>query len=274
MAALDAIEDWPVPTVAAAVVGPSGILAQHGDVRHRFELASVTKPLVARAAQVAVEEGVVELDTQAGPPGSTVRHLLAHAAGYSMHSADLMAEPGKRRVYSNYGFAVLAETIQQASGIEFGQYLTEAVFEPLGMTDTALQGGAEAAGYGAASTVTDLVAFASDLLRPSTVSQQMHSEATDVQFPGLSGVLPGFGSQRPNDWGLGFEIRDDKSPHWTGSANSGRTYGHFGQSGTFLWVDPQADLALVALADRNFGDWAYSRWPALSDEVLREFGAD
>ena len=102
----------------------------------------------------------------------------------------------------------------------------------------------------------------------------MHSEATDVQFPGLSGVLPGFGSQRPNDWGLGFEIRDDKSPHWTGSANSGRTYGHFGQSGTFLWVDPQADLALVALADRNFGDWAYSRWPALSDEVLREFGAD
>ena len=176
MAALDAIEDWPVPTVAAAVVGPSGILAQHGDVRHRFELASVTKPLVARAAQVAVEEGVVGLDTQAGPPGSTVRHLLAHAAGYSMHSADLMAEPGKRRVYSNYGFAVLADTIQQASGIEFGRYLTEAVFEPLGMSDTALQGGAEAAGFGAASTVADLVVFASDLLRPSTVSQQMHSD--------------------------------------------------------------------------------------------------
>ena len=63
MAALEAIEDWPVPTVAAAVVGPSGILAQHGDIRHRFELASVTKPLAARAAQVAIEEGVVELDT-------------------------------------------------------------------------------------------------------------------------------------------------------------------------------------------------------------------
>ena len=62
----------------------------------------------------------------------------------------------------------------------------------------------------------------------------MHAEATDVQFPGLTGVLPGFGVQRPNDWGLGFEIRDAKSPHWTGSANSGRTYGHFGQSGTFI----------------------------------------
>jgi CubicO group peptidase (beta-lactamase class C family) len=271
--ALEAIEDWPAATVAAAVVGPSGILAQHGDVRHRFELASVTKPLVARAAQVAVEEGVVELDTEAGPPGSTVRHLLAHASGYSMHSADLMAEPGKRRVYSNYGFGVLADAIQRASDIEFGQYLTEAVFEPLGMADTALSGGAEAAGFGAVSTVADLVAFAGDLLRPSTVSAQMHSEATDVQFPGLSGVLPGFGTQRPNDWGLGFEIRNGKSPHWTGSTNSGATYGHFGQSGTFLWVDPGADLALVALTDRKFGDWAYSRWPELSDEVLREFGS-
>lgn len=274
MSALDAIDEWPVPTVAAAVVGPSGILAQHGDVGHRFKLASVTKPLVARAAQIAVEEGALDLDTEAGPPGSTVRHLLAHTSGYSMNSADLMAEPGKRRVYSNYGFGVLAETIERAADIEFVRYLTEAVCEPLGMPDTTLSGGAEAAGFGVTSTVADLVAFAGDLLRPSTVSEQMHVEATRVQFPGLSGVLPGFGSQRPNDWGLGFEIRDGKSPHWTGSANSGATFGHFGQSGTFLWVDPQADLALVVLTDRDFGDWAYSRWPELSDAILREFGAD
>lgn len=65
----------------------------------------------------------------------------------------------------------------------------------------------------------------------------MHDEAITVQFPGVDGVLPGFGVQRPNDWGLGFEIRDDKSPHWTGSSNSKRTFGHFGQSGTFCgWI--------------------------------------
>ena len=274
MSALDAIADWPVPTAAGSVIGPSGVLAEHGDIRRRFALASVTKPLVARAAQIAVEEGAVDLDTEAGPPGSTVRHLLAHAAGYSMHSSDTMAKPGERRVYSNHGFAVLAETLEKASGIEFGQYLTEAVFEPLAMSDTGLEGGAAAAGYGATATVADLAAFAEDLLRPVTVSPQMHAEATKVQFPGLNGVLPGFGSQRPNDWGLGFELRDGKSPHWTGSANSERTFGHFGQSGTFLWVDPRADLALVVLTDRDFGDWAYEAWPALSDEVLREFGAD
>lgn len=274
MSALEAIADWPVPVAAAAVVGPSGVLAQHGDVRHGFQLASVTKPLVARAAQIAVEEGAVELDTEAGPPGCTVRHLLAHATGYAMNSPELLAQPGVRRVYSNHGFRVLAETVEQSSGIEFGQYLAEAVFAPLGMTDTSLAGGASAAGFGAASTVADLAAFAADLLRPSTVSPQMHTEATEVQFPGLDGVLPGFGVQRPNDWGLGFELRGNKSPHWTGSANSSRTYGHFGQSGTFLWVDPQVDRALVVLTDRDFGDWSYSRWPTLSDEVLREFGSD
>ena len=274
MPALDAIADWPIDSAAAAVVTPSGVVADYGDAKQRFALASVTKPLVARAAHIAIEEGVVELDTEAGPPGSTVRHLLAHAAGYAMNSPELMAKPGQRRVYSNYGFQVLAETIEQASGIEFGRYLTEAVFEPLGMADSVLEGGTRRAGFGATSTVADLTAFASDLLRPKTVSPQMHAEAITVQFPGLSGVVPGFGLQRPNDWGLGFEIRDGKTPHWTGSSNSAGTYGHFGQSGTFLWVDPDADLALVVLTDRNFGDWTYDCWPAISDEVLRDFGPD
>ncbi|HKV22739.1 MAG TPA: serine hydrolase domain-containing protein [Mycobacterium sp.] len=271
MSALDVIADWPVRHAAAAVVQPSGVVAEYGDTAHRFALASVTKPLAARAVQIAVEEGVVELDTPAGPPDSTIRHLLAHTSGYSMHTDQVMAPPGKRRIYSNYGFAVAAEAVEKEADIEFGRYLAEAVFEPLGMTASELDGGAEAAGYGATSTVADLAAFAVDLLKPSLVSAEMHEAAIEVQFPDLDGVLPGFGVQRPNDWGLGFEIRDTKSPHWTGSANSGRTFGHFGQAGTFIWVDPDRDLALVALADRDFGDWAYERWPALADAVIAEF---
>ncbi|MGV1006328.1 MAG: serine hydrolase domain-containing protein [Candidatus Nanopelagicales bacterium] len=272
--ALDLVAEWPVQAAAAAVVGPSGILASHGDTARPYRLASVTKPLVARAAQVAVEEGVFDLDTAAGPPGSTIRHLLAHAAGYSMQTAEILAPPGARRIYSNYGFTVLAESIARDSGIEAGRYLAEAVFEPLGMTASRLDGGAAAAGYGAVSCVADLALFAADLLRPRTVSAQTHVEAISVQFPGLDGVLPGFGMQRPNDWGLGFEIRGSKSPHWTAAANSPATFGHFGQSGTFLWVDPACDLALVVLTDRDFGDWAKPLWPAISGEVLREFRAD
>ena len=89
-----------------------------------------------------------------------------------------------------------------------------------------------------------------------------------MQFPRLDGVLPGFGRQTPNDWGLGFELRDHKSPHWTGSRNSPRTFGHFGRSGTFLWVDPAAGIALACLTDRPFGDWAAEAWPRLSDDVI------
>ncbi|TXS08767.1 hypothetical protein EAO68_32250 [Streptomyces sp. wa22] len=82
MQSLAMIENWPVPTAAAAVVTSDGtLLGTHGPTAHRFPLASVTKPLAAYAALVAYEEGAVELDEPAGPEGSTVRHLLAHTSG-------------------------------------------------------------------------------------------------------------------------------------------------------------------------------------------------
>src|SRR5205823_5774487 len=98
------------------------------------------------------------------------------------------------------------------------------------------------------------------------------AEATAVVFPGLDGVLPGFGRQRPNDWGLGFELRDSKSPHWTGHTNSAATFGHFGRSGSFLWVDPAIGLACAALAGVDFGPWAIEAWPRLSDAVIAQYG--
>lgn len=197
MAALDALDEWPVGAVAAAVIGPTGVLAGHGDAERVFALASVTKPLAARAVHVAVEEGAVELDAAAGPPGATIRHLLAHTSGLSMHSDQVLAPPGTRRIYSNQGFTVLGQTLEEETGIEFARYLHEAVCQPLGMTATRLDGGAVAAGFGATSTVADLAAFAGDLLRPTTVSARLHAEATTVQFPGLDGVLPGYGCSGP-----------------------------------------------------------------------------
>jgi len=126
------------------------------------------------------------------------------------------------------------------------------------------------AASGASGTVGALAALARELQSPARIAGETLDEARTVQFPGLDGVLPGFGRQSPNDWGLGFELRDGKSPHWTGSRNSPATYGHFGRSGTFLWVDPEAELALGVLTDRPFGDWAVDAWPRLSDAVLDE----
>jgi CubicO group peptidase (beta-lactamase class C family) len=271
MDSLRLMDQWPVTTAAAAVVRADGTVAgSHGPTGHRFALASVTKPLTAYAVLVAVEEGAVELDEPAGPAGSTVRHLLAHASGYAFDEARVMAAPGNRRLYSNTGFEALADHLEKATGIRFADYLAEAVLQPLGMASTELAGSPAA---GARSTVDDLVRFAAELQAPRLIAPATHAEATTVVFPGLRGVLPGYGVQSHNDWGLGFEIRDAKSPHWTGSSSSPRTFGHFGQSGTFLWVDPAAGAACVCLTDRDFGEWALPRWPALTDAVLAELRA-
>ncbi|MCX5407418.1 beta-lactamase family protein [Streptomyces sp. NBC_00335] len=262
------IENWPVPTAAAAVVHADGtVLGSHGPVDHRFPLASVTKPLAAYAALVAYEEGAIELDEPAGPEGSTVRHLLAHTSGLAFDEHRVTAPPGQRRLYSNAGFEELGDHIAKATGIPFAAYLAEAVFEPLGMESSSLEGSPAKDGV---STVSDLLRFAAELQQPRLLDVRTVAEATSVVHPGLKGVLPGYGHQTPNDWGLGLEIRDGKAPHWTGAGSSPRTFGHFGQSGTFLWVDPDARAACVALTDRAFGPWAVEAWPPFTDAVLAE----
>ncbi|MGW0902251.1 serine hydrolase domain-containing protein [Streptomyces sp. NPDC002853] len=270
MQSLALIENWPVPTAAAAVVRADGtVVGAHGPTGHRFALASVTKPLAAYAVLVAYEEGAVELDEPAGPEGSTVRHLLAHTSGLAFDEHRVTAPAGTRRLYSNSGFEVLGDHIAKATDIPFGEYLRQAVLEPLGMTSTTLDGGASPAKDGV-STVDDLVKFAAEVQAPRLLDARTVADAMSVAYPGLKGVLPGYGHQSPNDWGLGFEIRDSKSPHWTGSSSSPRTFGHFGQAGTFLWVDPDAGAACVALADRAFGPWAVEAWPPFTDAVLSE----
>lgn len=272
MRSLSEIQNWPVRTAAAAVVRRDGtVVATYGPTGQRFPLASVTKPLTAYATLVAYEEGGYELDDPAGPEGSTVRHLLAHTSGLAFDEPRVMAAPGTRRLYSNAGFEALADHIAKATEIPFTEYLRDAVLGPLGMsaTDLGPQGcGSPAAG--GVSTVEDLARFAAELQAPTLVHPATLAEATSVAFPGLRGVLPGYGNQNPNDWGLGFEIRGTKSPHWTGASSSPRTFGHFGQSGTFLWVDPDAGAACIVLTDRDFGDWAHPLWPALTDAVLAQ----
>lgn len=178
-----------------------------------------------------------------------------------------MAEPGTRRIYSNTGFETLADHLAKATEIPFPRYLDEAVLQPLGMAATELSG---SAAKDAVSTLEDLVRFAAELQAPTLLDRTTVQEATSVVHPGLNGVLPGYGRQKPNDWGLGFEIRGTKSPHWTGDTSSPRTFGHFGQSGTFLWVDREAGAACVALTDRDFGPWAAEVWTPFTDAVLAE----
>ncbi len=257
MEALRQVEVWGCPNVAVAVCGR--VEATYGDTSLPFAWASVTKLATAIAVLVAVEEGVVDLDEAAGPAGSTVRHLLAHASGLPFEAGVPIAPPGRRRIYSNAGFDVLGDHVAARAAMPFADYFRDVWGFPL----------AGSPGAGVVAPLTDLVKVARELLTPGRIAPETLAEARTVQFAGLEGVLPGFGRQTPNDWGLGLELRNGKSPHWTGLTNSTSTFGHFGASGTFLWVDPEAEVALACLTDRPFDTWAADVWPKFSDAVLQ-----
>lgn len=264
MDALAAIDGWGAGQAAAGVAGR--VEATHGDRERVFAWASVTKLLAGLAILVAVEEGTADLDEPAGPPGSTLRHLLAHASGLPPDGDRPIAPPGRRRIYSNAGIEQAAALLADHADMPFADYFAHAVVAPLGLRG-ALAGSPAHAYRG---PLDDLLALGRELLAPTLVAPETLAEATTVQFPGLDGVLPSWGRMEPNDWGLTFELRDGKSPHWTGARSSPRTFGHFGASGTFLWVDPDAGIACGVLTDRPFGDWAKEAWPAFSDAVVRE----
>lgn len=269
--ALRQIEAWPAEHAAAGIATAETVLAEQGDTRYRLGWGSVTKLLVAYATLIAAEEGTLDLDEPAGPESSTVRHLLAHASGLAWDSPKPLGKPGERRIYSNSGYLALAEHVAARAEMPFADYLHAAVLEPLGL-DATLEG--DAAG-GIMGHLGDMLRFGQEAMAPTLIAAETLAEATTVQFPGLDGVLPGFGRQTPNDWGLGFELRDGKSPHWTGSRNSIRTYGHFGSkpgTATFLWIDPERQLVAAALADVSFSDWAATAWPVLSDSIAVELG--
>lgn len=262
---LAAVDRWDVPAAGVAVTDVHGVLAARGAVDVPSRVASVSKLLTAYAIAVAVSEGAVELDDAAGPPGATLRHLLAHTAGYGFDSdADVVAAPATRRVYSNRGIEEAARHLEGAAGLPFTDYLREAVLDPVGLAATEPQG---SPAFGFHSTVEDLARFGRELLAPTVLHPASLADAVRVHFPGLPGMLPGVGRFDPCDWGLGFERNFGRPGHWAGTRVSGDTFGHFGGSGSFLWVDPARGVAVACMTQRDFGPWGLQAWPPLCDAV-------
>jgi CubicO group peptidase (beta-lactamase class C family) len=263
--ALRQIETWPVSFAAAGAVTAEGGIETHGDAARAVRLASVSKPVAALAVLVAAEEGVVDLDEPAGPPGSTVRHLLAHASGLPFEGGEQIASPGRRRIYSNEGFRVLAAHLAHRAEMPFTEYVHAAICAPLRI---ALDPAGDP-GSGMHASLADVLEIARELLEPTLLARETLDEMTAVQFAGLSGVLPDYGRFDPLDWGLGVQV-NTRPATWMGSKASVQSFGHFGGSGTFVWVDPAARVACVALTDREFDEWAKEAWPKFSDAVLEE----
>ena len=268
------IETWPVDHAAAAILVDGRTVATHGPVHRFFRLASISKTITAWAVLVAVEEGIVGLDTVVSPDvnAATLRHVLAHAGGYPFDGPEPIVAIEHKRIYSNTGIEVAAQAVAVAADMAFEDYLQLGVLEPLAMSSTELRGSPAHAIW---SNVEDVARFMAEVTSPTLVSAEMAADAVRPHFPALGGIVPGVGRFDTCPWGMGFEVRGDKSPHWTGSRNSAATFGHFGGAGTLMWIDPAAipgrSLGLVALTDRPFDEWAGDAlrlWPELSDAVL------
>ncbi len=166
------------PGMALVVCSSTGVLLEHATgwadraagievgPETRFALASLTKPLIAAAVLVGVEEGLLDLDDPLADlvpglaPGITARACLAHAAGLperfdpaalglpdrpawaavrdAVGRSVALEDPWTRRRYSNVAYVAVAAGLEQASGLRIDEYLRAAILEPLGMDGTSL----------------------------------------------------------------------------------------------------------------------------------------
>jgi CubicO group peptidase (beta-lactamase class C family) len=140
----------------------------------RFQAASVSKPVPAWGVLRLVEQGRIGLDEPVighlrrwrpppspfDPGGITVRRLLSHTAGLSVHGyagqtlerplppieeslsggaggsfpVELLETPGRRWLYSGGGYSVLQQLVEELTGRPFGDVMQREVLEPLGMS--------------------------------------------------------------------------------------------------------------------------------------------
>lgn len=284
--------DWPIGRGGVVVVEPDDerfVWRKGTGEDDRFPVASVTKLHTTLAVLAAVQAGRIRLDDEVPVPAGrlvasrerdgdggpvTVRHLLAHAGGLPQQEGGALRGPGERRIYSNSGFRLLAHAVERAVAAPFADWLASSVLRPLRMTGAmppARSGASFDPAAGLSCSLAELALLAGCLLDRGApvVGPALFAEAVTVQFPGLAGIVPGVGRYDPCDWGLGFELKDGKRRHWMGERRSPSSFGHFGASGCFVWVDPAAGVAAAAVTDRPFDadGWAMRTWPAWSDQV-------
>lgn len=272
-----------------------------------WDLASLTKVIATTSAVLQlVAAHRVDLDAPAvrylprwrasGAETVTVRELLTHTSGLpawrplykeAWSAEEAMAQvyatgpdttPGVRYLYSDLGFILLGDMVQQLSGLPLDSYVLSRVFLPLDMRETKFQPsglwrsrtapteldpwrqhllrgevhdensfrlGAVAGHAGLFSSARDLTRFAQMLLRRGTASDSTADPVLDAQ------TLAAFTTRQP----LGGAHRALGWETPTGSNSAGRqlsetAYGHTGFTGTSLWIDPQQELFVLLLTNR------------------------
>jgi CubicO group peptidase (beta-lactamase class C family) len=287
-----------------------------------FLVASITKPLVASAALLLVERGLLTLSDKVtdyipefgknGKNAVRIRNLLTHTSGLPDMLPDNVALrknhaplsafvegtceveldfPAGRGVrYQSMGFAILGEIIQRISGVPCADFVRREIFEPIGMVDSwlglpdeAFEGDApivdrvtevllpdEMVGEdwnwndrywrtlgapwgGLITTPADLARFCQMMLGSPANGAQILSPATvraatRNQLEMMADVPEVDRRTRP--WGLGWRLNWPAHSANFGDFMGSRTYGHWGATGTVLWIDPDQNSFAVLLTTK------------------------
>jgi CubicO group peptidase (beta-lactamase class C family) len=214
--------------------------------------------------------------------------------------------PGEKLVYSNLGYGIIGLVIERLSGKSFRETIWRTVLGPLWMNDSwfgappagkdariALVAGTDRPGTdldpyngaywrglghawgGIFSTARDLAVLAQLYLDNGKPLLQMESALAAIRnwTNGLPGGFGGRTAIPTGDWGLGWEIKGARAPHWSGGRTSHTTFCHMGASGVMLWADPMLDMVSVLLTNQAAADAnTYRRWAAFSDAVVEAAG--
>ncbi|ABU56750.1 serine hydrolase domain-containing protein [Roseiflexus castenholzii] len=234
------------------------------------------------------------------PPNATTSEELR-----TYLAAGPIVPPGSKVEYSNVGYGLLGLIIEEVGRQSFASFMHERVFAPAGLRDTwlappedlfprivhvggTLDPGSPTERFNSAharrqthpagsvlATARDVARFFQVVLNGGAIDgrQVISPVAARLmitnQTPGLRGGIEGFMTWDDCAWGLGFDLRGNKHPHFSGEFTSPATFGHTGISGVFAWADPALDLVCVMLANRTlFDQWNTSRWSRFSTAVV------
>ena len=177
-----------------------------------------------------------------------------------------IARPGTRRIYSNYGFEVAAALVAERAEMPFAEYFAAT----WAGTAIAARGLRRLGGVGDGRRSRS--SLPASCRRRGGSRPRRSPRRRRCSSPASSGCCPGSDGRTRTTGGSASSCATASHPTGRARATRRATFGHFGRSGTFLWVDPEAGLALGCLTDLAFGDWAADAWPRLSDAVVLRTG--
>jgi CubicO group peptidase (beta-lactamase class C family) len=253
----DLDEGW-AGSLAYVVVRLSGgrveRVAEVGDLDAVRPWASISKMAVGLAFGVEMDWGHHAYGEPAGPQGANFANLLSHSSGLGLEEGDPRVPIATKRVYSNYGVDLAVSAIVGEN--QPAEWLDYRVFSPLGMRTTVLL---DRPSSGVSGSTNDLATMAIAWLRGDGIATATRDRLIHPYLPDLSGIVPGFGRFSPCPWGLGPEVRGDKS-HWMGDWLPS-SFGHFGKSGSLLLLNVEEGIGVAATTTEPFGGWAVALWP-------------